>query len=204
MKRFPGNILSSLTALTLCACFSTVAEVPTIRGKVLTVREETRDAVLDVGEVDGVKRGMTFRAFREKTFVALMQVYFVSPDMCVAKVSNQAIPLLMGDQVTTRLLVADSSKDVPVEPDKAPLPPQLHLPEVKGSIWGVQNEVNLALFGLGSSQGVQKGQRFTVSRGNEWVATIVADRVYGTWSIGIVEAKSEELRKGDLVFNQKD
>ncbi|MDP6360458.1 MAG: hypothetical protein QF473_35430, partial [Planctomycetota bacterium] len=179
-------------------------EVPTIRGKVLTVRGGTRDAVLSVGEVDGVKRGMTFRAFREKTFVALMQVYFVSPDMCAAKISNQAKPLQMGDRVTTRLLVADSSKDVPVEPNKTPLPPQLHVPKVKGSIWGVQNEVNLALFGLGSRQGVRKGQRFTVSRGKEWVATIVADRVHGNWSLGLVESKSKELRKGDLVFNHKD
>jgi len=193
-----------LTAFTLCACTSAYTEVPTIRGKVLTVREGTRDAVLSVGEVDGVKRGMTFRAFREKTFVALMQVYFVSPDMCAAKISNQAKPLQMGDRVTTRLLVADSSKDVPVEPNKALLPPQLHLPKVKGSIWGVQNEVNLVLFGLGSRQGVRKGQRFTVSRGKEWVATIVADRVHGNWSLGLVESKSKELRKGDLVFNQKD
>jgi hypothetical protein len=93
---------------------------------------------------------------------------------------------------------------VPVEPNKTPLPPQLHVPKVKGSIWGVQNEVNLALFGLGSRQGVRKGQRFTVSRGKEWVATIVADRVHGNWSLGLVESKSKELRKGDLVFNHKD
>jgi hypothetical protein len=204
MTRLTGKSRSLLTAFTLCACTSAYTEVPTIRGKVLTVREGTRDAVLSVGEVDGVKRGMTFRAFREKTFVALMQVYFVSPDMCAAKISNQAKPLQMGDRVTTRLLVADSSKDVPVEPNKAPLPPQLHLPKVKGSIWGVQNEVNLVLFGLGSRQGVRKGQRFTVSRGKEWVATIVADRVHGNWSLGLVESKSKELRKGDLVFNQKD
>jgi hypothetical protein len=204
MTRFSGQILNSLTLLTMCVCTSAFTEVPTIRGKVLTVREGTRDVVLNVGEVDGVERGMTFRAFREKTFVALMQVYFVSPDMCAAKVSNQARPLLMGDRVTTRLLVADSSKDVPVEPNKAPLPPKLHLPKVKGSIWGVQNEVNLALFGLGSRQGVRKGQKFTVSRGREWVATIVADRVHGNWTLGLVESKSKELRKGDLVFNQKD
>jgi hypothetical protein len=176
--------------------------VPTIRGRVLVVRDNSQEVAMDVGEAHGVKKGMVFRAFRGVQFVALLRVFHVTPDMSVAQVTQQALPVRPADQVTTRLLEADTSKSEPARPPPAADVPErdVTMPKARGRVLGVRQDVGLVALSLGAAQGLSAGDRLSVVRGDVWVAAVVVRTVEPKVSVARIEFQSGDIRVGDLAL----
>lgn len=175
--------------------------VPTIRGKVLVVNPQTKYVVLNVGEKDGVKKGYTFRAYRDTDFVGLLQVNLVKQDLCVAEVSHQARPVKGGDHVTTRLLEADTSKSEPAASGPLEKPArQLPLPAAQGKVLAVRNDLELVIFGMSKARAVTPGQKMIVGRGTEWIGSIEVTEVNDSLCVGNITMQKHPIRSGDTIF----
>ena len=175
--------------------------VPTIRGKVLVVNAETKYVVLNVGEKDGVRKGYTFRAYRDTDFVGLLQVNLVKQDLCIAEVSHQARPVKGGDHVTTRLLEADTSKSEPAASGPLEKPArQLPLPAAQGKILAVRNDLELVIFGMSKARTIKPGQKMIVGRGTEWIGTIEVTEVSDSLCVGNITMQKHAIRSGDTIF----
>jgi len=176
---------------------------PTIRGKIIGVRPKVEDVVIDVGEMNGVRKGMLFRAYRGTKLLALLKVYFVLPDMSAAQIIQESGDLRFGDQVATRLLEADTSKTEPLRPPATDVPTkEVALPQVRGVILAIRESTGLAALNLGTEHGVAPGTRLTVARGSEWVGTLVARHVEEKLTIAEIERQRLELQKGDVAYVQ--
>lgn len=73
---------------------------------------------------------------------------------------------------------------------------------IEGKIVTFSATSQIAIISPGSSVGTQVGMRFTVYRGDEFIATIVVKEVAKDWSAAVVESKYLEPQAGDLVSNQ--
>jgi len=201
-----GLVLVALASGFLPPAFSETEQPavnPTIRGKIVGMRPKVEDVIIDVGELNGVKKGMLFRAYRGTQLLAHLKVYFVLPDMSAAQIVRKAGDLRFGDPVTTRLLEADTSKAEPLRPSATDVPPKdLSLPEVRGAILAMRERTGLVALSLGTEHGVIPGTRLTVARGNEWVGTVVAQHVEAKLTIAKVEHQRLEFQKGDIVYVQ--
>lgn len=172
----------------------------TIQGKVVAVHEELQLVVIGVGEADGVKVGMLFRAYRGDKFVAHLRVRSIFADMSVAAIEGTSLPVKPGDQLTTRFLDADTAT---ASPEPNPPSPAMSgnpdLPKIRGRILGVDPRVDLVVFNLGRSHGIRTGQQLTVSRNGEWVATVVAQEVREKMAVGSVEYQKTAVQRDDLI-----
>lgn len=175
-------------------------EVLTIRGKIIAIHEDIQTAVLNVGEADGVSEGMLFRAHRDEQFVAHLRVRNVFPDMAVAAIERKSGPVKSGDLVTTRFLEADTAASSP-EPNhtEGPKSEPVSLPKLRGQILAIDSRVDLVVFNLGKKHGVQPGQQFTVSRGNDWVATLVAHEIKEKMTVAAIHMQRVTVQVGDSV-----
>lgn len=175
-----------------------------IKGRILTVDPNVKAAVIDVGGKSGVVKGMRFRAFRDDAIVAQLHVVQVQPEMSVVSIEGESSALKTGDLVTNR--IQDSAApDAPQENAATPPEPAIRMPlsRVRGKILAVDTRVPnkvLVIFGLGSKHGIIAGQRMTVSRGSQWIATLVTSSVDESMSVGSVELQQIPVRVNDEVF----
>lgn len=182
----------------------TISASPTIRGRILTMDKQLKAVVLNVGETNGVKKQMLFRAYRKDTFIGHLRVRHVFPDMAIATIEGESQPFKAGDDVTTRLLEADTSKNAPEMTEIKPDPSKHQMPsKKKGKILSVDRRVPgkvLVAFNLGSVHGLVRGQRMTVSRGSNWVATVEVKTVHENLSIGTVGYHKLQVVSNDDIY----
>ena len=77
------------------------AKLPKIEGTVTAVSKDI--ASLNVGSVDGVKKGMQFILYREDQFVAHLQVELVNASACSGILVDSQLDAKQGDKATTSL-----------------------------------------------------------------------------------------------------
>jgi septal ring factor EnvC (AmiA/AmiB activator) len=83
--------------------------------------------------------------------------------------------------------------------DKGNLPGGVAMKDVHGVVQAVDNRVDIYVISVGSKDGVQAGYEFTVYRGNEYVSTIVIDKVFPNYSSGTTKpgTKRRDVMAGD-------
>jgi len=74
-------------------------------------------------------------------------------------------------------------------------------PAVEGNVRAVNPEKNIILINLGSSDGVQKGMRFSVVRGEKYVTEVEVVESYETWAAGrsLEKYQKRPPQVGDVV-----
>lgn len=83
--------------------------------------------------------------------------------------------------------------------DKGNLTGGVAMKDVHGVVQAVDNRVDIYVISVGSKDGVQPGYEFTVYRGNEYVSTIVIDKVFPNYASGTTKpgTKRRDVMAGD-------
>ena len=68
-------------------------------------------------------------------------------------------------------------------------------PKIEGSVTSVKGD--LAVLNVGEASGVQRGVKFTIYRGSDYVATLKVSDVYRSQCAGIIESAKRDVLKGD-------
>jgi hypothetical protein len=83
--------------------------------------------------------------------------------------------------------------------EKGPVTGAVNMKDVKGVVQAVDNRVDIYVISVGSKDGVQPGYEFTIYRGNEYVSTIVIDKVFPNYASGTTKpgTKRRDVMAGD-------
>lgn len=83
--------------------------------------------------------------------------------------------------------------------EKGALTGSVSMKDVKGVVQAVDNKVDIYVISVGSKDLVAPGYEFTIYRGNEYISTIVIDKVFPNYSSGTTKrgTKKRDVQAGD-------
>jgi hypothetical protein len=91
---------------------------------------------------------------------------------------------------------ADSAQHRGVDDAGASHEPQLTGP-IKATILAVRTEVNLVMLSAGARDGVRRGYRFTVFRGEKWIGKVEVETVFDDMSSARLLKTWQPFKVGD-------
>lgn len=77
----------------------TAREIPSLQSKVLSVNRDNNFVVIDLGEDSGVKAGNTFKVYRDKRLIAVLEVIRVAKTVSACDIKDETSPIKIGDTV---------------------------------------------------------------------------------------------------------
>ncbi|MFH0791179.1 MAG: hypothetical protein V2A64_06060 [Candidatus Omnitrophota bacterium] len=77
----------------------TARETPFLQSKVLSVNRDNNFVVIDLGEDSGVKAGNTFKVYRDKRLIAVLEVIRVAKTVSACDIKDETSPIKIGDTV---------------------------------------------------------------------------------------------------------
>jgi hypothetical protein len=140
--------------------------------------------ILTAGTEAGVVQGMTFTVYRGRRHVANV-------------VAKTVFGARMTSAEVTHLLDPEGLREGDVALFEGPL--EAARLAVGAKVIAVRPDDGLVMLSVGSDDGVRRGMRFVISRGEETIATAVAEKVFADMTSARVTepGKTREIREND-------
>lgn len=156
------------------------ARVDTMRNEVSTAQAEKRAALEDSNTLrESLARESQAREQADKDLAAQQQ-------------ANAGLQESL-DSTTTSLELMKRTF--------GPVPSTIAMKSVNGVVQAADNRHDVYVLSVGANEGVQVGYEFTVYRGNEYIGTIVVDKVEARYATGRTKRgfKKREIQPGDAI-----
>lgn len=108
--------------------------------------------------------------------------------------SNEAQMKTISDQLEqNKVTLARYQKE------KGSLTAGVTMKDVRGVVQAAKDDLDIYILSVGTKDGVEAGYEFTIYRGNEYISTIVIDKVFPNYSSGMTKSgtKRKPVQAGD-------
>ena len=174
---------------------------PTLEGKVLVVNKKYDFAVINLGSRDGLSQGEVLLVHHQGSYIGDIRLEKVQETMSACGFVTKEIKdrINEGDKIAFGKIVA--GQEVAVQ--RAP-PAAVFTPTLEGKVLVVNKKYDFAVINLGSRDGLNLGEVFSVHHRGSYIGNIRVDKIQETMSACVFESEKIEnkIQEGDKVIRE--
>jgi hypothetical protein len=178
---------------------------PALEGKVLVVNKEYDFAVINLGSRDGLNPDEMLSVYQQGDYIGDIRIEKTQETMSACGFVSRKIKdnIREGDKVSLGRVVVGQNKGVEeasvLRPTSPPVPPAL-----EGKVLAVNKEYDFAVINLGSRNGLNPDEVFSVYQQGDYIGDIRIDKTQEIMSscVFVSKAVRERVREGDKVIKR--